>query len=212
MYCPRCGTPNEPGDRFCSSCGAQLQSADRGPSERRSPRDRIRRLLGTTRKDRLISAAIALAIAVAIASFLMLDEDEVDEIPRDAYTIAADRMCISAKRQIVAVERRSLSQPGAPSVGALAEDLLPILATWRTDFRALKVPPDRLGHARRLDGSLRDAEIEIAALARVADPGGGQRTLTSAKQADDAAAGVEEAISDLGLGRCARLALGFSPD
>ncbi len=212
MYCPRCGTPNEPGDRFCSSCGTELQKPGPEPAKRRPLRDRIRGFVGTTRKDLLVSAATALALAVAIAGFLALDSAEDDEIPRDAYTIAAERMCIAAKREIVTVERRSLNQPSARGVSALAEDLLPIVATWRSSFRALNVPADRLEQARELDSSLRDVEIEIGGLARVADPGDSRRTLTSAKRADEAAARVEEAISDLGLSQCARLAIGFSPD
>ncbi|HEX5713707.1 MAG TPA: zinc-ribbon domain-containing protein, partial [Solirubrobacterales bacterium] len=94
MHCPRCGTPNEPGDRYCSSCGAALEQA--GESKQRTGgRDRLDRLIGTTRRARIITAATAIALIVAIVAFIAL-EPEDDSIPRDSYTVAADQLCLDA--------------------------------------------------------------------------------------------------------------------
>ena len=103
MYCPRCGTPNEPADRFCSACGAALKDTS-SPGEKRSLRQGLALLAGDTRKARVISAATVGAIAVAIAAFIAL-KPSADGIPRDAYTIEAERICLNAKQRIVTAER-----------------------------------------------------------------------------------------------------------
>ncbi|HMI80981.1 MAG TPA: zinc-ribbon domain-containing protein [Solirubrobacterales bacterium] len=206
MHCPRCGTPNEPGDRFCSSCGTALAKAE--PKPKRSWRQRLGDLVGTDRRTRLITGATVAALAIAVGAFIALSDDE-ETIPRDAYTIAADQMCIAAKRQIVAVERAGL-QGKAPD--SSARDLLPVVAEWRSDFDALKVPSDRLEEARALDAALQEVEARIGALARVATEGNRTALLARAKEAEEASAGVEEAVSDLGLSHCSRLAIGFTQD
>ncbi len=213
MYCARCGTPNEPGDRFCSSCGAILrEAAEAAPSERRSLSERASQLVGTTRKARLVSAATVVALLVAVAAFLALDSNEDSAIPRDAYTVTADGLCIASKRQIVASERRSLTRRGSAETSGVAEALLPIVATWRSDFGALSVPADRVEQAGQLDSALLDVEIAIGKLARVAERGDRRQTLASAKEADEAATRVEEAIAALGLSQCGRLTIGLTPD
>ncbi len=70
--------------------------------------DRIRRLIGTTRRARLITIGTALAIVVAIVAALSLPGND-DGIPRDSYTIAADRICVMAKKQIGAAGNRALA-------------------------------------------------------------------------------------------------------
>jgi hypothetical protein len=204
VHCPRCGTPNEPGDRFCTSCGTALTETE--PKPKRSWRQRLGELAGTDRRARLITGATIAALAIAVVAFVALSDDD-ETIPRDAYTIAADRMCIAAKRQIVAVERAGL-QGKAPE--ASARDLLPVVAEWRSEFDALKVPADRLEQARALDTALGDVEARIAALARVAVEGDRAELLGRAKQAEEASAEVEEAVSDLGLSHCSSLAIGFT--
>ncbi len=114
-------------------------------------------------------------------------------------------MCLDAKRQIVAAE-----QSNAGDSGRLARALVPIVAGWRSGFRALRVPGDRLDQARRLDAALRGVEIETAGLALTAEESSRSRTLARAKKVDLATTHVEQAISDLGLGRCARAKIGLS--
>jgi uncharacterized Zn finger protein (UPF0148 family) len=209
VYCPRCGTPNEPGDRFCSSCGAQLEKADSAaPEERRSAHERISQLVGTTRKARLVSATTVVALLIAVAAFIALDPAEDHSIPRDAYTVAADKMCIDAKRQIVLAERLSLSGRDTREV---AEALLPIVAQWRSDFQALSVPADRVAQASGLDNALRGVELEIGQLARAAETGNRSQTLARAKAADKASTRVEEAIVSLGLSQCGGRTIGLAP-
>jgi hypothetical protein len=179
------------------------------PEARRSPRERIGQLVGTTRKARLITASTLAAIAVAVIAFIALKPAKDNSIPRDAYTVAADQMCLSAKREIVAVERLSgTNRQRGPSETANA--LLPVVATWRSHFRALSVPADRRERAEQLDRALRNVEIKIAELSRIAATGDEQQVLASAKSADVASTRVEEAASSLGLTRCAEARIGFS--
>jgi hypothetical protein len=208
VYCPRCGTPNEPGDRFCSSCGATLGKAA-APKERTSPREWLGQLFGTTRKARLISAATAIALAAALIAFIALKPSE-DSIPRDAYTIAADRQCLGAKREIVTVQRRSRDSSGTGETSALAQELVQIVATWRSQLEKLSAPRDRIASAQALEAALLEAEIRIAQLARVARRGDEKQTVESAERADLASTGVEEAVASLGLSHCAEATIGLA--
>lgn len=203
MDCPRCGTPNEPGDRFCSSCGASLGKA--APKQQLSLRQRAGRLLGTDRRTRLVSAATILAVIAAVIAFIALSEDSEKTIPRDSYTIAADQICIDAKRHIVAVENSGLKAGPAG-----ARRLLPVVSEWRSEFDALKVPSDRIEEAQALDAALKEVQLRIATLARVAASGNQKQVLAHAQAADEASSGVEEAVAALGLSHCSRLTIGFS--
>jgi hypothetical protein len=202
VYCPRCGTPNEPGDRYCAACGTQLNQVET-TEEQRSGRERLAKLIGTDRKSRLITGVTIAAFVVAVVGFIALSADDEDSIPRDRYTLAAERICLSSKQSIVTASGAGGS--------AYARQLVVIVVSWREQLADLQVPEDRLEQARQLDEALREAEIEVAALARISETGNRARTLASAKRAEAATADVEEAIADLGLSRCARATIGVSP-
>jgi hypothetical protein len=210
VYCPRCGTPNEAGDRYCSACGAALGRDDPAP-RRASVGERIGRLVGTTRRARLATGATALAIVVAVVSFAALEPGD-DGIPRDGYTLAAERICLDAKRQIFAVGQRLRARGASESAGAFARSLLSAVTGWRLGFEKMKAPRDREEEAAQLVAALREVEVRIAQLARVAGASDPRRTAASAARADEASTAVEEAVSSLGLEECARVKLGFTPD
>jgi zinc-ribbon domain len=209
MYCSRCGTQNEPGDRFCSSCGASLgQKKSTGGSDR-SLRDRLGALIGSSRKARLTTLATVIALVVAVIAFIALkpSEDGETTIPRDAYTIAADDMCIAAKHKIVAVERQALADKGKGDT--VLGKLIPVVSGWRGEFEAMRVPTDRVEQARHVSEALRQVEIQLSGLSLAADQGESTGTLASAKKVDEASAEVEQAISELGLTHCASQTIGF---
>ena len=206
VHCPRCGTPNEPGDRYCSSCGATLKASS-DPSEPVSTRKRLGRLVGTTRKARLITAATVIAILVAVAAFIALDPTE-DEIPRDAYTVAADRLCLDSKRSIVVIERSFAAQ----GPGAVARELVPVIAAWRSQLNQLNAPADRKDLARELEATLLQTEVQIAGLARISRGGETRQIVAKARAADAASTEVEEAAATLGLSECAEAAIGLAPN
>lgn len=208
MTCPRCGSPNEPDDRFCSACGAALAAS--APKKPRSSGERLKGLVGRTRRARLITAATALAIVGAIVAFIALEPAD-EAIPRDAYTIAADRMCLQAKLEIVAAAKRYRSEAGGGDAQAFAQSLVPIVGGWRRRLRGLNIPSDRVAEARGLEAALLEAEIRIAKLARIAGGSDERSVLASARRADQASTTVEDAVSALGLDECASVALGFSP-
>lgn len=211
MYCPRCGTPNEPGHRYCSACGTALSQED-SPAGGRSARERLSNLVGTTRRTRAISAATALAVVAAIAAFIALDPDD-GEIPRDDYTLAAERICLNAKREIYAAGQRFRAGGSEGGASAFARDLLPAVSSWRLRFSELEVPADRSDQAAQLATALREVELRIAGLARAAETADPERVVASAgARADEASTKVEEAVSSLGLEECASVLLGVVPD
>lgn len=209
MYCGRCGTPNESGDRFCSACGAALPGRPAPKAEKVSARERIGRLVGTSRRARLASAGTAVALAVAIVAFIVLKPAE-DQIPRDAYTVAADRICLEAKAQIVAVEKQAIGGSTAKSASGFAQELVPVVSRWRSRFQQLSVPSDRREAAARLRSALLETELDIADLARAETGRNGAEIRAAAEEADKATSQVEGAVSSLGLDECASEAIGFS--
>jgi hypothetical protein len=201
VYCPRCGTPNEPGDRYCAACGAQLERS-KASAEQRAGGPRFAKLLGSDRRTRTITLATILALAVAVAAFIALSPSDEDSIPRDRYTLAAESICLRSKQNIIAARR---------SGGEYARQLVPVVVSWREQLDELKVPPDREEQIQALDEALREVEIEVAALSRISEAGDRARTLASAKRTEAATAEVEEAVADLGLSRCAEATIGISP-
>lgn len=197
MRCPRCGTVNEKGDRFCSSCGAQLGDAVETDAPA-STGKRLANLIGTTRKARLVTAATIVALVVAVISFIALKPDDEESLPYDAYAKEADQLCLTSKAAIVAVERQY-----GTDVKVMARELVPVVGSWRTQMGSLTPPSDRVELAQGLEAALVEVEAQIGGLARVAGTDDRQQTIAKAKQADAASHAVEEAVAALGLTHCA---------
>lgn len=210
MYCPRCGSPNEPGDRFCSSCGATLRKADSESKSSGRLGERLGRIAGESPRSRLLTVGTVLALVIAIAGFIALSPEDDETIPRDSYTLTAERICLGAKRQIVAAEQGAVRQAERGDGSAIARALVPIVAGWRAELGVLKTPEDRVQKAAELDRALRDVEIQVAKLALVADTGNRERTLAQARRVDAETAGVEAATASLGLSECAGETIGFA--
>jgi hypothetical protein len=149
----------------------------------------------------MASAGTAIAIIVAIISFFAL-KPKSEGVPRDSFTIAADHICLNAKRQIVLAGRNGGS--------TFARQLVPIVVNWRERLDALHVPSDQVEDTERLDAALREVEIEVATLARITERGNRARILARAKRADTTTTEVERAVSVLGLSECASAKIGFS--
>ncbi|HMJ72527.1 MAG TPA: zinc ribbon domain-containing protein [Solirubrobacterales bacterium] len=202
MYCPRCGSPNEPQDRFCASCGATLRDSRRA-GETGAKSQGLSRLIGAERKTRVITMLTAIAIAVAVVAFLTISPDE-ESIPRDGYTLSAEGICLNAKRQIV--------EAANDGSGDFARRLVPIVVRWREQLDELKPPPDRVGEVAALDEALREMEIEAGGLARKSEEEARAVILTGAQRAEAASAEVENAVGALGLSECAAARIEFRPD
>ena len=202
MHCPRCGAQNQAGNRFCVSCGSELSSVSpQGPV---SARERIGRLLGTTPKARMLSAATALALLVAIAAFVALKPSEADSTLEDAFTRAADRLCVEEKGRVATLERQVLQQ-GAGNVSAFASALVTVLTEWRFGTEDLPATAIDVEASRALDAALLDVVIRAGALARVARTGSQAEIAKEAQRVDEASVEVDRQIEQLGLDRCSEV-------
>jgi hypothetical protein len=203
MNCPRCGTQVKPDDKFCASCGATLA---REQKPKRSRRERLAALVGTTQRERRITAVTAVAIAVAIVALIVIfvttEDVEEGEIPKDEYTQAADKICEDSKLRVGA----ALQQASSPA--QLAQDLVVIVAEWRSAFNDLEVPEDpseRVVLAVGLDEALREVESEAGAMAREGRAGNRGAMLERAQAVDSSTKRVEDAIDALALERCGQV-------
>ena len=158
-------------------------------------------MIGTDRKARIATALTALAAVVAVAAFIALSADE-DSIPRDGYTLSAERICLNAKSQIV---------NAANGPGDFARHLVPVVVLWREELAELESPPDRVGEVAQLDDALREMEIEAATLARESEDKNRALVLAAAQAAEAASGDVESAVASLGLSECAAARIGFNP-
>jgi hypothetical protein len=205
MFCPRCGTENAKGNRYCVGCGADLpDSTERtaAAATKVSFRQRLDRLIGTGPRARLLTAATALAILVAVVAFIALapgDEDSGD----DAYTRSLDQSCLTEKQTIAALERQTAQQ--AAGVGTFAGALVTIVEEWRSRLQDPPPPAADAEAVDALDSALLDVVIEAGGLARVASSGNPQQIAAAAGRIDNASAQVERAIENAGLSRCADL-------
>jgi hypothetical protein len=149
----------------------------------------------------MITAATALALVVAVFALIALPgNDSGSDVPRDAYTVSADRICTNAKKQIGNASNRALNrEPNGAEQYARA--LVPLVVQWRVDFDALKPPPDRLGRAAALDAALRQVEVQAASVALAAQSHVPD-LLARARELDRRTQDVEGAIRDLGLTDC----------
>lgn len=158
----------------------------------------------------MLTGGTVLAVLVAIAAFIALRPAGEGTIPRDAYTLAAERICVNGKRQIVAAEQSALSGQGRNDEATLARSLVSVVATWRAELQAITVPSDRIDQANDLAAALQAVEIQVAKLALVADTSDRAKTVAQARRVDAETARVESAVAALGLEECAREIIGFS--
>ena len=186
MHCPRCGSPNEPGDRYCAACGAQLKASD-SAKESRSGGSRVSQLIGGDRKSRIVTGTTIGALAVAVVAFFALSSGSEDSIPRDHYTLSAERICLKSKQAIVGAAREG--------GGSYVRQLVPIVVSWREQLAELNPPTDRRQKAEDLDTALREVEIEAATTARFSEQGNDAKTAAAAKRAEAASAAVEQAVA-----------------
>ncbi|HEY8081937.1 MAG TPA: hypothetical protein VIE64_00095 [Solirubrobacterales bacterium] len=169
-------------------------------------RERIARLIGTTRRARLLSAATAGAIVVAVGAFLALQPSE-DGITEDSFTQAVDRSCVEEKGRISTLEQQKVQQ--RLNVEQFSAALVSIVEEWRMSLRQSPVPLTHAEAVRSLDSALLDVLIRAGALARVARSGSPAQIAVKAQLVDDAGVQVDQAIEGLGLTHCSDVGVGL---
>jgi hypothetical protein len=203
MFCPRCGTENDAGNRFCVSCGAEMSKLSSGaPAEKLSLGQRLQHLIGTSRRARLLSAATAAAIVIAIIAFAALKPKDDNSIPQDAYLRTLDASCVEEKERVSSLELETLATR-PPNVEEFAADLVRAVTEWRLNIQSGPPPSVHAEGVAVLEAALLNVLIEAGALARVTRDGAPARAIAGQAQAIDAAtAEVDRAIQTLGLSRC----------
>lgn len=202
MFCPRCGTENDAGNRFCVSCGSELGKLSAGePAPSPSLRQRFRSLVGTNRRAQLLSAATAIAIVIAIVAFVALEPDEGGE---SRYLQSLDRACVTEKERLSSLEAETLGQR-PPNLEEFASVLVTIVAEWRSNLRATPPPTLDSKGVRALEAALLRTLIESGTLARLVRERAGTGSIAAQSSAvDEATREVNGTIAELGLEACAK--------
>lgn len=203
MFCPRCGTGNDAGNRFCVSCGSDLAKASAGePTPSPSLGQRLRNLVGTSRRAQLLSVGTAAAIVVAVVAFIALEPSDGGE-SSDPYLQQLDRSCVAEKERLSSLEAETLGQR-PPNLEEFASVLVTIVAEWRSNLKQTPPPSFDGKGVRVLEAALLKTLIESGTLSRLVREGAGTGAIAAQSSAvDEATKKVNGAIAALDLEECA---------
>lgn len=200
MFCPRCGDENPDGVRYCSSCGSALPRLSEDPEPapaggiRARMAHRLRRLVGRTRRERIVSGVTASLLVVAVVAFMVLDTPE-EELPSDPARDALDQACVTAKAQVVEAAN-GLGGSG----GADAYSLGVVIAMQDLRDAAAESGVAGVGGLRT---AAFDAAVAAGRFGRLAREKVPAETLQEAlTQSTDALTALSEPTEELGLERC----------
>jgi hypothetical protein len=209
VFCPRCGAQNEKKSKYCSACGAAMPGGSvKEPGTERTPlKERLRRLAGTTRPQRLLTIGTAVALVIIVIAVVALPSGDDNAPPQDSYTLAADATCVATKNDIVKARARAVR---GGSLSRYGDQLVYITLRWRSKLRNDAPPPDRADLVNSLSQALQTTAIAAGGLSRVANGGNKKQILAGTERVDASAAQVEKAIARLALNKCAALKLGPS--
>jgi hypothetical protein len=165
----------------------------------------MERLVGTTRRSRMVTLATVGALLVAVAAFIALAPTDDNDVPQDALTRALDARCVQHKTAIAAAQQQALTAGTLTAVSRYGEWIVPLAGEWRKELNSAVVPADRAEPVGGLSAALLEVEIEAATLARAARESNRRELATAAARVDVATSHVEDAIHSLQLERCGHL-------
>ena len=174
------------------------------------------RLIGRSRRERLITAGTALAVVIAIVAVIIVatggsdDGDSgQDSGEQPAYQKQAEQTCLGSKRALAAVAKRVSRSEDAPTaaLALYAAAVAELVNDWRSRFTALDPPPDREQAANRLEFALAKLVVVARGVAVQANAGEDPRRLRA--RLAHFGARVEQAVEALRLERCAKGGLGI---
>ena len=227
MFCPTCGAENEEDSRYCASCGRELPRKEQAPETGDTSggdggaatggdsgvpkggfRRSLNRIIGTTRKARLVSAGILAALIVAVVAFIALGSDKEMTVPQDGLTKAMDAACVHHKVEVAKAQAEALNAHDLAGVSAYADSVVRVAGAWRQELGRLDAPAGRSELIEPLRESLLEVQIEAGGLARASREADQAEIAAAAGRVDAATVNVEDAIKNLELERCSNLIFG----
>jgi hypothetical protein len=166
------------------------------------------RLIGRSRRERLITAGTALAIVIAIVAVIVLVTDGSEGGDSQAYAQQADQLCGKYKRAIAIVAERASRSEGDPAaaLAVFGNPAVAIAARWSARLAALDPPRDEQPAAARLELAVAKFGVEARQVAQEAKKGEDLSDLTARLGAAEAR--VQNAIEAAGLETCVKGQLG----
>lgn len=158
-------------------------------------------------RARRIGVAIGLIVAAVVVAIVALGSGDGDD-PPDRYTIAANRLCQTARQELAQAvrEHRETFDEGNPS--PLARSMFDAVGKLQFQLGELDVSDEKLRQAIEIKETVYSAEQPILDLITIPPK---ERVVADARELESIESEVREVAAGLGLDTCERLSLRLPP-
>jgi len=190
--------------------------------------NRLKRLAGRTRGERLMTVSIVAALGIAAVAFFALDTDDESTGPGNGGASgepaasaesetapelqSLDEACLNAKLRLSEAGARASEREGdiGDKFAPYGERAAEVVGGFRAELAAAELEDSAQRTGRGLERALRELERGSAQLAESAKTKDAGAIQAAFEQAEAASAEAELLTEELGLTECAKLEVGLT--